>query len=138
MAARQIAAGGTRGTVFREAALQRLLDSETLFGEQRANGAIYLAGYAIECHLKYACCSLRDLTYLPANLETHSWNLLLRAAGLVRAFTAQQRAWALFCSLVDQWSTALRYSTRRLPAREATQLYKELKELYKCLQQFAP
>lgn len=138
MAARQIAAGGTRGTVFREAAIQRLRDSEVLFAEHRANGAIYLAGYAIECHLKYACCSLKDQTYLPASLETHSWNVLLTAAGLVRAFAAQRRAWALFSSLVDQWSTALRYSTKRLPAGEATKLYKELKELYKCLEQFAP
>src|SRR5712692_10642249 len=35
-----------------EAAHKHLLDAQTLLGQQRADGAAYLSGYAVECALK--------------------------------------------------------------------------------------
>jgi hypothetical protein len=76
--------GGTRGTVYREIARQRLADAKSLLDHTRFSGAIYLAGYAIECQLKFAVCERKNLTYLPANLEVHDWDRLVAAAGVGR------------------------------------------------------
>ena len=56
MPKRSIPKGGTRGTVYKAAARERILDAEMLHKAERVHGAIYLAGYAIESHLKYAVC----------------------------------------------------------------------------------
>ena len=56
----------TRGTVFHDVARDRINDATSLIKANRYNGAIYLAGYAIECHLKYACCDRKEEMYLPA------------------------------------------------------------------------
>ena len=140
MPARQIAAGGTRGTVFAEAARLRFADADVLFNCRRFSGAVYLAGYAIECHLKYAYCELKSQTYLPGHLETHRWEKLKHAAGLDPAFAAQEhrKMKALFDALVETWSENLRYNTKSLPEREGTRLYNEMRELYKFIQELAP
>ncbi len=49
---RSITPGGTRGTLFREVARVRLEDAGVLLAQRRQGGAVYLAGYAVECLLK--------------------------------------------------------------------------------------
>jgi hypothetical protein len=100
--------GGTRGTVFRVVARLRMGDAEVLFEQSRHLGAIYLAGYAIECHLKYAVCKGQNCTYLPASLEVHDWETLVSGAGLRRHIEVQRGMDAIYSALVEQWGPALR------------------------------
>src|SRR5205809_614012 len=58
-------------------AQHRLKDGGVLLDQGRYNGAIYLAGYAIECQLKYVYCKRMEETYVPVPLETHDWDLLV-------------------------------------------------------------
>ena len=79
--ARLIPRGGTRGTVFLEVANIRRQDAAVLFANKRYRGALYLAGYAIECLLKWAVTHRRNLLYLPEKLEIHDGDVLLLAQG---------------------------------------------------------
>jgi hypothetical protein len=127
-----------RGTVFREVARQRCEDADILFAERRYNGAIYLAGYAIECHLKWAVCDRKEETHLPKNYETHNWDHLVAGAGLRTAIDRQPRMTALYGALAEQWGPALRYNTRQYSTTEAGRLYSETKQLYQFLKELAP
>ena len=60
---RRIAPGGTRGTLFQAVAQIRLRDADILLKEQRHEGALYLAGYAIECILKWGVTRRRDVVH---------------------------------------------------------------------------
>ncbi len=83
--------GGTRGKVFSVVARLRIKDAECLLANRRNNGAIYLAGYAVECQLKYAYCQRKDSVYLPGNLEVHDWDRLVNEAGLRKDIKAQAK-----------------------------------------------
>jgi hypothetical protein len=89
----------TRGKVFREVARHRIDDATSLIESERYNGAIYLAGYAIECHLKYAYCDRKEETYLPAEYEIHSWDALVEAAGLSPDLKTETKMYDLFSAL---------------------------------------
>src|SRR4051812_32994130 len=104
---RQIAPGGTRGTAFREVARVRRADADVLLANQRYGGAIYLAGYAIECVLKWAVTQRRGVIYLPAELETHDWDTLLPETGLVARLQAQMAMVAVYTELAENWGPEL-------------------------------
>ena len=127
-----------RGTVFREIADQRMRDARVLLNAKRYNGAIYLAGYAIECHLKYSYCARRQAVHLPPQYETHRWDKLVEAAGVAADLKSAPRIFDLYSALGDEWEPSLRYETRPYPQREALQLYKEFDELYKFLRESVP
>jgi hypothetical protein len=110
----------------------------SLINSERYNGAIYLAGYAVECHLKYAYCDRKGETYLPAQYETHSWEILVEAAGLSPDLKTEPKMFDLFCALAERWGPALRYRTKSCRAGEALQLYNELQELYQFLRELTP
>ena len=84
-AGRQRARGGTRGTVYLQLSIMRLKDANVLLENRRYAGAIYLAGYAIECRLKWAVTQRNQIDYLPAEYEIHELDRLLIAAGLQSA-----------------------------------------------------
>lgn len=81
----------------------RLDDAETLLLRRRYNGAIYMAGYAIECLLKWAVTSRTAQIYLPAELETHAWDVLLEAAGLYEDLVLDRSLQAVYVELADRW-----------------------------------
>jgi hypothetical protein len=122
--------GGTRGAVYREVAQVRMGDAAALLAKGRFNGAIYLAGYAIECQLKFAYCRRRDELYLPERLEVHDWDRLIDAAGLLPDIQQQSAMEAIYSALVDKWGPSLRYRTGRYSIAEANRLYNEMEELY--------
>src|SRR5438105_14590257 len=95
MAARRrtIQRGGTRGTVFKQVAHVRLEDASVLLAQKRYAGAVYLAGYAVECLLKWAATKKRECLYLPAELEIHDLYVLLAEAGL-KSSLMRRRTWA--------------------------------------------
>lgn len=138
MAAPRIAKGGTRGTVYREVAIQRLKDAGVLLRQARFNGAVSLAGYAIECQLKYAYCQRSGSVYLPAQLEVHNWDALVVEAQLLKDVQAQRQISALYQALVDQWGPSLRYRTSSIKKRDADHLYSELEQLYKFFVELVP
>jgi hypothetical protein len=124
--------------VYREIAQVRMGDAGSLFANARHNGAIYLAGYAIECHLKFAYCERRDELYLPERLEVHDWDKIVAAAGLLPDIRQQPAMEAIYSALVDEWGPSLRYRTRGYSAVEANRLYNEMNELYGFLRELVP
>lgn len=127
---RQIAPGGTRGTVFKEVARIRREDAAVLFGARRYRGAIYLGGYAVECLLKWAVTHRRGIVYLPAKLETHAWDALLPETGLQGRLYAERGVQTLYSELADSWGPELRYRAKEPMAGEARMLYEKLNHLY--------
>jgi hypothetical protein len=102
------------------------------------NGGIYLAGYAIECHLKFAYCQRREEIYLPPRLEVHDWDKLVDAAGILPDLKQQPPVYAIYSALADKWGPDLRYRTRAYSAGEAKGLYNEIEELYDFLRELVP
>ena len=134
----RIQPGGTREKVFREVARQRFGDAGVLLEEGHFGGAIYLAGYAIECHLKFAICARKTLVYLPAQLEVHDWDTLVDAAGLAREIEDQEEIVTIYSMLADAWGPSLRYRTRAYPSRDAERLYIAIQHLYQFLAEVVP
>jgi len=130
--------GGSRGTLFREIARARLLDAEALLRALRFDGAIYLAGYAIECQLKFAVCERRKILHLPADFEIHDWDTLVEEASLRPAIESQKQSKLLYDSLVDRWEPSLRYRNNLFSKNEAHRLYKEMEQLYQLLKELVP
>lgn len=139
----------TRGTVFQSVARLRVAESRVLLDKGYSRGAVYLAGYAVECQLKYAVCRRNGCTELPARVKfapgqrektlyVHDWSLLLTAAQMQRLLSCQPRMEALFSRLSDLWGPALRYRTAAYQPREASALYGEIIALYHCLQELEP
>ena len=130
--------GTTRGTIFREVAHQRWEDTQTLFDKKRYTGAIYLSGYAIECFLKYAVCKRKNIIYLPEELETHRWDILVHAASLENEIKATRAMSLIYDALAEQWGPSLRYRAKKYPIGEASKLYREMVELYAFLNELVP
>jgi hypothetical protein len=124
--------------VYRDIAQIRMGDAGSLRANGRHNGAIYLAGYAIECHLKFAFCQRKGELYLPACLETHDWDRLVDAAGLLPDIKQQSTMDAIYSALVDKWGPSLRYRTGKYSTGEANRLYNEMDELYGFLRELVP
>lgn len=127
---RQIAPGGTRGTVFREVARIRRDDAAVLFEAGRYRGAIYLAGYAIECVMKWSVTSRRRVTYLPADLETHDWDVLLPETGLAHLLRANRPMHVVFSELAELWGPELRYLAKEPARHDGDRLYRQMDQLY--------
>jgi hypothetical protein len=113
-------------------------DARSLREKDRHNGAIYLAGYAIECHLKFAFCQRRGVLYLPAHLEVHDWDKLVAAAGLLPDIKQQPKMDAIYSALADKWGPSLRYWAGKYRGGEANRLYNEMNELYDFLRELVP
>ena len=127
---RNIKPGGTRGTVFREVAHVRLKDAAVLLEQGRFAGAIYLAGYAVECLLKWAITCRRECVYLPAELEIHNLDKLMTEAGLERQLSEQHDLPDLFWRLAEGWGPELRYLAQAPEAGVAMNLYREIERVY--------
>jgi hypothetical protein len=138
MPKRAIPKGGTRGTVYKAAARQRILDAEKLQEAKRIHGAIYLAGYAIECHLKYAVCEHEKSIYLDSSLETHSWDLLLMRSGLETRLSSDKTMKSVYDDLADVWTTSLRYNPSSRVVSHDLMLYRQLLFLYEFIQETVP
>lgn len=138
MPKRSIPKGGTRGTVYKAAARERILDAEMLHEAQRIHGAIYLAGYAIECHLKYAVCEHKESIYLDRWLESHSWDMLLHHSGLMRRLEKNARIKSIYDVLAEVWTTSLRYNPEKRAEPSDSALYRDFLLLYDFLRETVP
>jgi hypothetical protein len=134
---RNISPGGTRGTVFSTVAAVRLKDSKCLLDAGRYAGAVYLGGYAIECLLKWVLTERKQCVYLPATLETHNWDTLVKEAGLSASLAAAPEIQAIFSELSDRWAQELRYLSKSTSANEAVMLCHNLVDVYNWIREQA-
>ena len=110
-----------------KAAVHRREDAHALFNATRWRGAMYMAGYSIECLLKaklmriYACSNLRDLEVElqrrgllaeHATIFTHQLEILLRLANGLDRLRQNAQLWPLF-NIVNRWIPAWRYNPDR-------------------------
>src|SRR6266567_8245476 len=100
---RRTSPGGTRGTLFQAVARIRLKDADVLLEEHRHEGALYLAGYAIECILKWGVTRRRRILRLPQEFETHNWDLLLSATGLKPYLESEPAMHTAYSELAERW-----------------------------------
>jgi HEPN domain-containing protein len=116
-----------------KAGIHRLEDAQVLAREKRWRGAMYLAGYGVECLLKkklmekFQCQRLleleqelqqRGLLALEATVYTHQLERLLRLAGGLDRIRQNRDAWSRF-NLVNRWLPAWRYSPKSVTAEDA-------------------
>ncbi len=107
-----------------KACKHRLDDARALFNEERWRGAMYRAGYAVECLLKtklmrrFDCRHLRELEdelqrrgvlSAQATIFTHQLEVLLGLAEGGDRLRQNEPLWRLF-NLVNRWVPAWRYS----------------------------
>ncbi len=138
----------TRGTVFKAVARLRFAEAQVLQQQKHLLGAVYLVGYAIECHLKYAVCASNEFVLLPSvvcfsdgkprKLYTHEWDVLVAAAQIRRVIEAEPVISAVYSMLADSWGPFLRYQIKPFALREGERLYKNMVELYQFLKESKP
>lgn len=109
-----------------KASRHRFDDAKSLMASSRLRGAMYIAGYAVECALKAklmkmrGCFNLRDLQedlrnhgeFNPADtIFTHSLEVLLLLTGARDRCQANQEVWRSF-RIANRWVPAWRYATK--------------------------
>src|ERR1700723_3049431 len=107
-----------------KAGKHRLDDARALLNSVRWRGAMYMAGYSIECLLKtklmrmFSCRNLRELEEQlqnkgilagEATIFTHQLELLLRLANGIGRLRQNEELWRHF-NRVNRWVPAWRYN----------------------------
>jgi hypothetical protein len=117
-------------------AYARLEDAEVLLRAaqttrkpQRRVGAVYLAGYAVECALKARICYERQVEILSPQFYTHDLRWLLEMTGLSLRAKGEQAFWRAFSYVQVHWSVALRYQMPSLDAQKAREFLDKTKEI---------
>ena len=111
--------------LFYRCAVRRLDDAQVLFREGHSTGAIYLAGYTIECVLKALVLNSTSRGQLAPTLNAfrgrrghdYEWlrsEYLRRSGGTIPAETTKHLA------LVGDWSTDMRYLPHERPVDDPT------------------
>lgn len=134
-AKRQPAKGTTPGTRYREVAQCRLKDSAVLHSKGRFDAAVYLAGYAVECRLKYAITRRQSVAKLPADHEHHTWEKLLDTAGLRSVLDVKQAVRSAFWVAAEQWHPCIRYEVNRFDRSRAERFCKQAEAVYNWLRE---
>lgn len=124
-----------------KAGKHRMDDARALMNAVRWRGAMYMAGYSIECLLKtklmrrFDCHHLRELEEelrrrgaLPthATIFTHQLEVLLRLTGGLDRLRQNEPLWRLF-NIVNRWVPAWRY-TADLSNRDDAEDFQEAVE----------
>lgn len=117
-----------------KAGRHRMDDARALFNATRWRGAMYMAGYSLECLLKtklmqiYNCRHLRELEdelqvkgllAAQATVFTHQLELLLRLTNAIDRLRQNAECWRLF-NMVNRWVPAWRYTADLSNAEDAT------------------
>ncbi|MCK4659683.1 MAG: HEPN domain-containing protein [Phycisphaerae bacterium] len=78
--------------VLEELGATRLKEANALLQAGHYAGAIYLAGYAVECYLKVAICAALDWDELHGTFKSHDLDVLLLHSGLKKEMEAPEAA----------------------------------------------
>lgn len=120
----------------RKASVHRWEDALALFRAGRWRGAMYLAGYAVECRLKWKlmqrwnCSTLDQLEakllkkHVPQSPYTHSLRRLVKWMGVEQQMQDNKPVWQLFAGSVNLWQPAWRYSSDLASREDADALLK--------------
>jgi HEPN domain-containing protein len=131
-----------------KASIHRLDDARALFNAGRWRGAMYMAGYAVECLLKtklmqrYSCRTLRDLEdelqrrgilTEQATVFTHHLELLLRLSQRLDQLRQHQMLWPQF-ALVNRWIPAWRYTADLANRQDAADFLEAITQIMQWLE----
>jgi HEPN domain len=119
---------------FYQSARQRLEDAEFLLEAERTTGAIYLAGYSVECMLKALLLCVVPLdkkaglvaSFRGAKAHDYDW---LKARYFENGGPAFPSQIAKDFSLVDTWTTDLRYKAGTTKRRDAEAFLRAANEI---------
>ena len=126
-----------------EASRQRLADAKALLNASRWRGAMYMAGYAVECLLKtklmhiYNCQNLhaledllRQRSILPENrtVFTHQLEDLLRLAPSYNRLKQNRDIWHRFHE-INRWTPQWRYTSKQATRHEAIEFIIDLENV---------
>ncbi|HET6401435.1 MAG TPA: hypothetical protein VFH95_08560 [Candidatus Kapabacteria bacterium] len=105
----------------KQLATEHLDDARALLGAQRFAGAIYLAGYAVECALKFRICDTLGWEEFPLTkehraLKSHDLNFLLSFTGKLEEI---KRKYSIAWQIVEKWNPEMRYNRRSTISAEA-------------------
>jgi HEPN domain-containing protein len=123
---------------FRVAALQRFEDAQILLDNDRATGAVYLAGYAVECLLKAVLLERTPASRRQAIWDTfrgragHNLDSLHYEASRVGA-SFPPRLWRHFLR-VSSWTTDIRYHAGSKKMADARDFLESAAELMQWLE----
>jgi HEPN domain-containing protein len=130
------------------ASTHRLDDARALLNAGRWRGAMYMAGYAVECLLKtklmqiYGCRTLRDLEdelqrrgvlAEHATVFTHRLELLLRLTQRFDQLRQHRMLWPQF-TLVNRWIPAWRYTADMANRQDATDFVEAVAQIMQWLE----
>ena len=116
-----------------KAGKHRMDDARALLNAVRWRGAMYMAGYSVECLLKtklmriFNCRNLRELEEelqgkrilaAQATVFTHQLELLLRLTNAIDRLRQNEEHWRLF-NMVNRWVPAWRYTADQANADDA-------------------
>ncbi len=131
-----------------KASVHRLEDARALLQAGRWRGAMYMAGYAVECLLKsklmqrYGCRTLRELEdelqrrgvlAEQATVFTHHLELLLRFTQRLDHLRQQRILWPQFV-LVNRWIPAWRYMADAGNRQDATDFLEAVLQIMRWLE----
>jgi hypothetical protein len=137
----------------RKAAFKRLRDAEALLDEkdgdwskqkgEHARGAMYIAGYAVECKLKAIAMEVngcRDLEELrrrwrvtEQDIYTHGLEALARRLPLYHRFR-RSTVWRSFTTQVNRWRPSWRYDPHDHLNGTAAQFIAAVRDVYNWLE----
>lgn len=82
----------------------RLAEASVLLAAHQFAGAVYLAGYAVECQLKVAICARLDWESLRGTFKIHDLPTLLLYTGLEKELQANAPVWRSFNTIAALWN----------------------------------
>ena len=131
-----------------KASTHRLDDARALLNAGRWRGAMYMAGYAVECLLKtklmqmYSCRALRDLEdelqrrgvlAEHATVFTHQLELLLRLTQRFDQLRQHRMLWPQF-ALINRWIPAWHYTADVANRQDATDFLEAVAQIMQWLE----
>ena len=130
--AKQPAKRTSKGNTYLAVAEYRLRDCNALLKTARWDAAVYLAGYVIECRLKYAITQFQGAAHLPQQYASggkgHEWDFLLQASGLKLDLASQTGT--AYSALKDEWEPSLRYAVNKFDRSKAEKFCTLVRAVY--------
>lgn len=128
--------GFPKQTVLRALVEVRFKDGEALLktGEpQRRMGAIYVAGYGIECALKARICSDRREFHLDRSFHHHDLRKLAETTALWPDLKGDRDRLSRLTYLQSEWYVTMRYAARPYDANTVRRFINQAREFVRWL-----
>ena len=127
---------GPKATVLEQLVRIRLADGLALLETgkpERRSGAIYMAGYSVECALKYRICRDLGQDRLEPKHYGHGLCWLAEQTGLWSELSRDRAQRDKLAYLETEWNVSMRYERRNYSRDEVLRFLKKAEELTKWL-----